>query len=210
LNVVSSDPFGLNRPSAGSSSTLPAARILPLSWSARALIVPPSLSPTGSTTLPPVPNDGSSEPSGVYRAIAQSLRDESLTRPARTARRARGVDTMAPRARLLECALVRILRVLPLAAPALLILSGTALAQTTPNPTVSPEPIGGWTIWQGWLAIALAVLLVVGVVAAYVRFSPQFYGSQERPKRRQLPPGARTAASLAIPRQGAGRGESRE
>ncbi|HYU58571.1 MAG TPA: hypothetical protein VEO00_11040 [Actinomycetota bacterium] len=105
---------------------------------------------------------------------------------------------------------MRILRVLPLAAPALLILSGTALAQTTPNPTVSPEPIGGWTIWQGWLAIALAVLLVVGVVAAYVRFSPQFYGSQERPKRRQLPPGARTAASLAIPRQGAGRGESRE
>lgn len=76
-----------------------------------------------------------------------------------------------------------------------------ALAQTSPNPTAPPpQPFGGWTIWQGIGAIILGGLFLFGLVGAYLKFAPTFYGTDKKPEdgRRRLPPGARTAAALAL------------
>ncbi|MCA1726506.1 MAG: hypothetical protein LC722_02280 [Actinobacteria bacterium] len=83
----------------------------------------------------------------------------------------------------------------------LLWLPAAALAQTTPNPTAPPpQPVGGWTIWQGIGAIVLSTFFLAGLVGAYLKFAPTFYGTDRKPEgdRRKLPPGARTAAALAL------------
>src|SRR5919197_4392871 len=79
---------------------------------------------------------------------------------------------------------------------AMLFAPGVALAQlppVTPNPTVTPTPEhGGWTYWMAIGAIVIGIAVVLAVVAAYLRFSPKFFGREEAPAAR--PPGARPPA----------------
>jgi hypothetical protein len=53
--------------------------------------------------------------------------------------------------------------------------AGSALAQTHIAPTTVPERTdGGWIYWLAFLSLALALLLVIFLIAAYMRYAPRF------------------------------------
>jgi hypothetical protein len=53
--------------------------------------------------------------------------------------------------------------------------ASSALAQTHIPPTGEPERVdGGWIYWLAFLCLALALLLVVFLIAAYMRYAPRF------------------------------------
>jgi len=53
--------------------------------------------------------------------------------------------------------------------------AGSALAQTHIAPTTLPERVdGGWIYWLAFLSLALALLLVIFLIAAYMRYAPRF------------------------------------
>jgi len=53
--------------------------------------------------------------------------------------------------------------------------AGSALAQTHIAPTTVPERVdGGWIYWLAFLSLALALLLVIFLIAAYMRYAPRF------------------------------------
>jgi hypothetical protein len=53
--------------------------------------------------------------------------------------------------------------------------AGSALAQTHIAPTNVPERVdGGWIYWLAFLSLALALLLVIFLIAAYMRYAPRF------------------------------------
>src|SRR2546427_12614126 len=74
------------------------------------------------------------------------------------------------------------------------ILSGMAWAQEppqiTPDFSITPsKTVTPWVYQMAVGAIILGGIIVLGVTASYLRFSPKFFGREEAPKR--LPPGAR-------------------
>jgi len=53
--------------------------------------------------------------------------------------------------------------------------AGSALAQTHISPATVPERVdGGWIYWLAFLSLALALLLVIFLIAAYMRYAPRF------------------------------------
>jgi len=53
--------------------------------------------------------------------------------------------------------------------------AGSASAQTQIEPTIVPERVdGGWIYWLAFLCLALALLLVIFLIAAYMRYAPRF------------------------------------
>lgn len=53
--------------------------------------------------------------------------------------------------------------------------AGAALAQTHIAPTTVPERVdGGWIYWLAFLSLALALVLVIFLIAAYMRYAPRF------------------------------------
>jgi len=53
--------------------------------------------------------------------------------------------------------------------------AGSASAQTDIAPTTVPERVdGGWIYWLAFLSLALALLLVIFLIAAYMRYAPRF------------------------------------
>jgi len=53
--------------------------------------------------------------------------------------------------------------------------AGSASAQTQIEPTTVPERVdGGWIYWLAFLCLALALLLVIFLIAAYMRYAPRF------------------------------------
>lgn len=85
----------------------------------------------------------------------------------------------------------RLAAVLPSCLVLLALLPATALAQidVTPNFSITPSrDEGGWTYWMAKGAIALGILILLALVAAYLRFAPRFFGREEPTK---LPPGVR-------------------
>ena len=71
---------------------------------------------------------------------------------------------------------MRALRAITFAAALVLVLpAGTALAQVSVDPTVTPElNTGGWIRGMAILLALAGILLAVLMVAAYVRFAPRF------------------------------------
>jgi hypothetical protein len=70
--------------------------------------------------------------------------------------------------------------VLAAAFVATILTASAAFAQTSIDPTVSPvRNTGGWIYWLGWLSGVLAILLLVGVVALYMRYAPRFAKDEE-------------------------------
>jgi hypothetical protein len=76
------------------------------------------------------------------------------------------------------------------------------VVQVTPNESLTPGPTecsltapgvncGAWTFWMAILAVAIGVLVLIAVVAGYLRFSPKFFGRAEPAS---TPPGTRPAA----------------
>jgi hypothetical protein len=59
-----------------------------------------------------------------------------------------------------------------------IVLVGTttaAFAQSSIAPTDEPtRNTGGWVFWLAWLCLALALLLAVFLIAAYMRYAPRF------------------------------------
>jgi hypothetical protein len=71
---------------------------------------------------------------------------------------------------------------------------GIALAQAgpdyTPQTSITPTKIVQPWIYQMAIgAVILGLVVIVGVAASYLRYSPRFFGREEPPK--HLPPGAR-------------------
>jgi len=61
----------------------------------------------------------------------------------------------------------------------LVVPAGSALAQTHIQPTTVPERVdGGWIYWLAFLCLALALLLVIFLIAAYMRYAPRFAKDQ--------------------------------
>ena len=62
--------------------------------------------------------------------------------------------------------------------------SGTAaLAQTHIVPTVTPARTdGGWIYWLAFLSLALGLLLLLILIAAYMRFAPRFSKDEDQSK----------------------------
>jgi hypothetical protein len=61
------------------------------------------------------------------------------------------------------------------AACAIALSAGPALAQTHIDTTTVPERNdGGWIYWLAFLSLALALLLVIFLIAAYMRYAPRF------------------------------------
>jgi hypothetical protein len=77
-------------------------------------------------------------------------------------------------------------RVLAVAAGAVAVVgcSGTAaLAQTHIVPTVTPARTdGGWIYWLAFLSLALGLLLLLILIAAYMRFAPRFSKDEDQSK----------------------------
>jgi hypothetical protein len=74
----------------------------------------------------------------------------------------------------------KVLVVLAAAFVATILTASAAFAQTSIDPTVSPvRNTGGWIFWLGWLSGVLAILLLVGVVALYMRYAPRFAKDEE-------------------------------
>ena len=76
----------------------------------------------------------------------------------------------------------------------LVVTAGQAMAQEPPQitPNISVTPSKVVTPWIYQMAIGAAILgalILLGVVASYLRFSPKFFGKDEAPAR--TPPGAR-------------------
>lgn len=69
-------------------------------------------------------------------------------------------------------------RVVAVFGGALAVLVGTAssaFAQTHIAPTTAPERVdGGWIYWLAFLSLALALVLVIFLIAAYMRYAPRF------------------------------------
>lgn len=69
-------------------------------------------------------------------------------------------------------------RVVAVFGGALAVLVGTAnsaFAQTHIAPTTVPERVdGGWIYWLAFLSLALALVLVIFLIAAYMRYAPRF------------------------------------
>jgi hypothetical protein len=69
-------------------------------------------------------------------------------------------------------------RVIAVFGGALAVLVGTAssaFAQTHIAPTIVPERVdGGWIYWLAFLSLALALVLVIFLIAAYMRYAPRF------------------------------------
>jgi len=69
----------------------------------------------------------------------------------------------------------RVVAVLGGALALLLGTAGSALAQTHISPATVPERVdGGWIYWLAFLSLALALLLVIFLIAAYMRYAPRF------------------------------------
>jgi pyruvate/2-oxoglutarate dehydrogenase complex dihydrolipoamide acyltransferase (E2) component len=60
---------------------------------------------------------------------------------------------------------------------------GSASAQTSIQITVTPvRTDGGWIYWLAFLSLALAVLLVIFLIAAYMRYAPRFAKDEDEAK----------------------------
>ena len=70
---------------------------------------------------------------------------------------------------------MRALRALTVAAALVLLLPLSAVAQVSVDPTVTPEiNTGGWVLGMAILLAVIGVIVLLLVVAAYVRFAPRF------------------------------------
>jgi hypothetical protein len=69
-------------------------------------------------------------------------------------------------------------------AVALVAASGTAAsAQTGLRPTVTPSLInGGWVYWLAFLSLGLGLLMLIVLVALYMRFAPRFSKDEDQAK----------------------------
>src|SRR5262245_57947416 len=69
-------------------------------------------------------------------------------------------------------------------AVALVATSGTAaFAQTGIRPTVTPSLTnGGWIYWLAFLSLGLGLLLLIVLVALYMRFAPRFSKDEDQAK----------------------------
>ncbi len=77
----------------------------------------------------------------------------------------------------------RLLGVTSGAAFLLLTSGGSAFAQTRIGPTTVPERTdGGWIYWLAFLSLALALLLVILLIAAYMRYAPRFSKDEDEAK----------------------------
>jgi hypothetical protein len=66
---------------------------------------------------------------------------------------------------------------------AVLASAGSAAAQTSIQPTVTPVRVdGGWIYWLAFLCLALALLLVIFLIAAYMRYAPRFAKDEDQAK----------------------------
>ena len=69
----------------------------------------------------------------------------------------------------------RVVAVLGGALAVLVGTAGSAFAQTHIAPTTVPERVdGGWIYWLAFLSLALALVLVIFLIAAYMRYAPRF------------------------------------
>jgi hypothetical protein len=75
-------------------------------------------------------------------------------------------------------------RALAAAAGAVIVIAGSgtaASAQTGIRPTVTPVLTnGGWIYWLAFLSLGLALLLLVILIAAYMRFAPRFSKDEDQ------------------------------
>ena len=77
----------------------------------------------------------------------------------------------------------RVLIVSAVATVAVLASTGSAFAQTSIQPTVTPvRTDGGWIYWLAFLCLALALLLVIFLIAAYMRYAPRFSTDEDEAK----------------------------
>src|SRR4051795_10943499 len=69
-------------------------------------------------------------------------------------------------------------------AAALIAGSGTAaFAQSSIRPTITPvRTDGGWIYWLAFLSLGLAVLLLIFLIALYMRFAPRFSKDEDQAK----------------------------
>jgi hypothetical protein len=69
-------------------------------------------------------------------------------------------------------------------AAALIAGSGTAaFAQSSIRPTITPvRTDGGWIYWLAFLSLGLAVLLLIFLIALYMRFAPRFSKDEDQSK----------------------------
>jgi hypothetical protein len=77
-------------------------------------------------------------------------------------------------------------RALAIAAGAVTLIGGSgtaAFAQSHIVPTVTPvRTDGGWIYWLAFLSLALGLLLLLILVAAYMRFAPRFSKDEDQAK----------------------------
>jgi len=75
-------------------------------------------------------------------------------------------------------------RALGAAAGAVIVIAGSgtaASAQTGIRPTITPVLTnGGWIYWLAFLSLGLALLLLVILIAAYMRFAPRFSKDEDQ------------------------------
>jgi len=73
--------------------------------------------------------------------------------------------------------------IVPAAVTAVLASAGSASAQSSIQPTVTPVRIdGGWIYWLAFLSLALALVLVIFLIAAYMRYAPRFAKDEDEAK----------------------------
>jgi pyruvate/2-oxoglutarate dehydrogenase complex dihydrolipoamide acyltransferase (E2) component len=75
-------------------------------------------------------------------------------------------------------------RALAVAAGAVALVAGSgtaALAQTHIVPTITPvRTDGGWIYWLAFLSLGLGLLLLIILIAAYMRFAPRFSKDEDQ------------------------------
>jgi hypothetical protein len=65
----------------------------------------------------------------------------------------------------------------------LLVSTGSAIAQTSIQPTNTPvRTDGGWIYWLAFLSLGLALLLTIFLIAAYMRYAPRFARDEDESK----------------------------
>ena len=70
---------------------------------------------------------------------------------------------------------MRALRAIAVASALVVLTAGDAIAQISVDPTVSPEiNTGGWVYGMAVLLGIIGVLVIILLVAGYVRFAPRF------------------------------------